>query len=223
MVNNKISHGILALLCFMGFIFEWVLLSVETEMYNSNDIAVWGLEKTLLHWCIVYIVWGMVALFTIACSKKQYGEKFTNMSEKQNKKSIFIVGLLILIIAIVMFLLWGNNPKPVMEYKVMNKYFGKSGWLAFLFQYIYYAFETLLMVLSIHYAQKFGEYIFKKNNVIWGGLFLGLSWGIFHILTKNIETGIYGLCVSFIYGWVYLLLKRDIRYVFPAIYLMFVL
>lgn len=51
----------------------------------------------------------------------------------------------------------------------------------------------------------------------------GLTWGLVHILTKGLATGLGCLVMSILYGIVYLLLKKNIRYAYIIISLMFTL
>ena len=51
----------------------------------------------------------------------------------------------------------------------------------------------------------------------------GLTWGLVHILTKDLATGLGCLVMSILYGIVYLLLKKNIRYAYIIISLMFAL
>ena len=50
-----------------------------------------------------------------------------------------------------------------------------------------------------------------------------LTWGLIHILTKDLVTGLGCLVMSLLYGGVYLLLKKNIRYAYIIILLIFTL
>ncbi len=54
-----------------------------------------------------------------------------------------------------------------------------------MFQYIYYLAEGFLISLVIVYGQKAFEKWFKNDKIPYGGIVLGLIWGLFHILTKG--------------------------------------
>ena len=96
-------------------------------------------------------------------------------------------------------------------------------WLKFIFQYIYYIFETVLVTLILVFAQKAFEKWFHKENIPYGGIILALTWGIGHFFTKDIVTGILCIISGFAFGSVYLLTNRDIRKTFPLVLVMFVL
>ena len=102
--------------------------------------------------------------------------------------------------------------------------FKRRGALLFTFQYIYYAFETLLFMLIIVFGQKACELWMKKTNVPYGGIICGLTWGMAHIFTKgSFSTGIFGLLLGFLMGTAYLLTNRDIRKTYVVLFIMFVL
>lgn len=93
----------------------------------------------------------------------------------------------------------------------------------FIFQYIYYAFETLLFTLILVYGQKACESWFKKKNIPYGGIILALTWGLAHTFTKgSIASGLLSALGGFAYGAVYLLVNRDIKKTLPIIFIMFV-
>ena len=51
----------------------------------------------------------------------------------------------------------------------------------------------------------------------------GLTWGLVHILTKDLATGLGCLVMSLLYGEVYCLLKKNIRYAYIISSLIFTL
>ena len=57
----------------------------------------------------------------------------------------------------------------------------------------------------------------------WGGIMCGLTWGLVHILTKDLATGLGRLVMFLLYGGVYLLLEKNIRYACIIISLMLAL
>ena len=94
-----------------------------------------------------------------------------------------------------------NGFKVLMEFQ-------HFGWLKFIFQHIYYFFVILLVTLTIVFAQKLENYglIIK---FLWGAIFIGLTWGLFHAFTQgNLLVGLYGCLLGFLFGTVYLLVKK---------------
>ncbi|WP_200789781.1 hypothetical protein [Clostridium fallax] len=96
--------------------------------------------------------------------------------------------------------------------------------MKFIFQYIYYIFEAVLVLLIIVFGQKAGEMSFKNKRLPWGGFLLGVTWGLIHLLTKgDLVIGLILCLASVLYGIAYLAVKKNIYIAYPIIFLMFVL
>ncbi len=94
----------------------------------------------------------------------------------------WLLAILLFAVAItVTTIAWGGF-KPILE---------PDGAVEFIFQNIYYLFETALIVLNIVFGQKFGEVLTKKDKLPYGGLFLAFTWGLMHILTQGLQAGVY--------------------------------
>lgn len=102
------------------------------------------------------------------------------------------------------------------------KEFHYNGLLKFIFQYIYYTFEVMLVTLILVFGQKAFEQWFNKVNIPYGGIILALTWGVAHFFTKDILTGIVTIISSLAFGSIYLLVNRDIRKNYPILWVMFV-
>ncbi|MEL3906548.1 MAG: hypothetical protein P1P65_05925 [Treponema sp.] len=80
------------------------------------------------------------------------------------------------------------------------------GAVGFTLQYIYYCFEFTLITVLVDCIQKTSEKYALCQKIPWGGLFLALTWGIGHAITKNnIQDGLYSALMSLPIGIVYLL------------------
>ncbi|MDE6973297.1 MAG: hypothetical protein K2P38_09380, partial [Lachnospiraceae bacterium] len=97
------------------------------------------------------------------------------------------------------------------------------GPLLFVFQYMYYMFETMLFLLIIVFGQRACELWFRKVTVPYGGILCGLTWGLAHLFTKDLSTGLLGIVIGFAMGSVYLLVNRDFRKAYVLLFLLFVL
>jgi hypothetical protein len=81
----------------------------------------------------------------------------------------------------------------------------------------------MLFLALVVFAQEFGERTFKNKTVPWGGIICGLTWGLGHIITQDLFTGIYSLMVSIFYGLVYLQTKKNVKYAYIIIAAMFMI
>ncbi|MBQ3409519.1 MAG: hypothetical protein IJH12_10000 [Clostridia bacterium] len=106
--------------------------------------------------------------------------------------------------------------------KIINE-FNELGIVKFIFQYAYYFFEVVLIMLTISFGQRFFEGISKSKVIPFGGIVLACTWGLMHILTQSFATGIFAFVSAIIYGIVYLQLNKDSKYSYFIILLMFIL
>ncbi|OFI06695.1 hypothetical protein CLOACE_08500 [Clostridium acetireducens DSM 10703] len=206
----------LGLYAFAGLGSELLLsLFIEPLLYGKS-INKFTSSENIAHWILTCIMWGIVATLLIYVSKKKYEfDIFAN----RNKigKINWIIALILLGISIIISIWEWNGFKVLIEFK-------NNGWLKFVFQYIYYIFEAVLVLLIIVFGQKAGEIIFKNTKLPWGGFLLGLTWGLVHFLIKgNLVIGLILCLVSVLYGIAYLAVKKNVYVAYPLIFLMFVL
>ncbi len=98
------------------------------------------------------------------------------------------------------------------------------GPLLSVFQYIYYLAEGFLISLIIVFGQKACEKWFHNEKIPYGGIALGLTWGLVHIFTKgSMVIGILSAIGGFMFGTVYLLVNKDYRKALPIITALFIL
>lgn len=214
--TNKITgmdYLYLALYAFGGIGLELVIAFIEPFIYgHAADYNDWTI---IAHWIITCVIWGCCALYLIKNARQNFN------FEIHSKKSVkawqwFVVIALLALSLTISFISW-NGFKIQLE-------FSKLGMLNFIFQYLYYFFESVLITLIIVFAQKAFEIWFKQENIPYGGILCGITWGLAHILTKSsIEIGLLSVILGFGFGAVYLLLNRDIRKTIPMIFLMFII
>lgn len=204
----------LGLYAFAGFGLE-ILLSMLLPNIFGVQSSEYTIMQECIHWLLTCVLWGTVSILLINLSKKKYAFDIMEYNEAPSGKQ-WLLAIVIAIIAIVITTIVGDGFKPVREY--IN-----NGIVKFIFQHIYYLFEVALILLTITFGQKFAEAMTKRTGLPYGGLFLGLTWGLIHILTQGIMTGIYALTMSILYGMVYILLKKNFRYAYLLIAAMFIL
>ena len=78
-------------------------------------------------------------------------------------------------------------------------------------QYAYYIFEGLVMIWIADAFQTAGEIRLRKPRIPWGGIALGLLWGISHVFGKGWFTALtWALPFGIAVGVVYLLDKKNV-------------
>ena len=102
--------------------------------------------------------------------------------------------------------------------------FHSRGPLLFVFQYIYYLFEVMLVLLIIIFGQMAFEKWFNNNKIPFGGILVALTWGLGHWLSKgSLATGLYTAVGGFDFGSAYLLTNRNVKLSYILLCIMFIL
>lgn len=212
---TALNYTVLTLVCLFSLFAEFILLQCEQFIYAKNYYK-FTITESIVHWAIVCFVWGMVGTFLLYLSARVY-----QLDIIKKKQCPTAVGWIIAIVCVAVsfalkFSVWG-------EWKVLYD-IHNSGWFQFIFQYIYYLFETLIVLLTIIFAQELGEKIFKSKFIPWGGILLSVTWGISHILSQgDILIGFSYIVYSLLYGTAYMAVKKNIYISYAAVALMFLI
>ncbi len=206
----------LALYAFGGLGLEVLLAFMIEPLVYGKSINDFTTFESILHWIITCIMWGSAAAILIRYSREKY--KFNIFEERDKIEKInWFIALVILGVCIIISNWSWNGFKILKELE-------RNGWLKFIFQYIYYLFEVILVMLIIVFGQKAGEMQFKNHKVPWGGILVGLTWGLVHMLTKgDLMIGLTACLAGILYGVTYLALKKNIYATYLLVLLMFIL
>jgi hypothetical protein len=211
-----ISYMLLALNAFAGLGVEVIYAFLLEPIIYGNQMNEWNVSQSIIHWIITCITWGVITYIIVKTSKTRFG--FDIFKKEGNMKTWQWLCVAVCIIFSLSVSYWDwSGFKVIKEYQY-------NGLLKFIFQYIYYVFETLLFTLILVYGQIAFEVWFKKRNIPYGGILLAVTWGLVHILTKgSVTVGLLSALGGFTYGIVYLLVNRDIKKTVPILFIMFVL
>lgn len=205
----------LALYAFAGLGMEAVYAYLLEPALYGGSMESWSSGQTIGHWILTCITWGIFAFVLV---RKAEGKYQFPIMQKGNKMHFWQWGVCFLLIA----LAFGMDYNSWGGFKVYLE-FVRRGPLLFTFQYIYYAFETMLFLLIIVFGQKACEVWFQRIHIPYGGIICGITWGLAHIFTKDLLTGLLGIVLGFAMGGVYLLVNRDLRKAYVILFFMFVL
>jgi hypothetical protein len=188
---------------------------IEPALYGG-PMQDWSKTQTIFHWIITCLTWGLVAFYLIMTAKKKYSFHLFEQKPPMKQWQWAAAAGFILFSLLMSYMSWDG-------FKVWIE-FQKKGPLLFSFQYIYYAFETVLFMLIIVFGQKAFEIWTGNRKLPYGGILCGLTWGLVHTLTKgSIWIGLEGLALGFMLGAAYLLVNRDIKKTYIVLLLMFIL
>ena len=214
--EKGINYMDLALCAFAGLGVEVIYAFLLWPIIFGSPLNGWTANQHIIHWVVTSISWGIISYIILRSAKKKYEFDIFESGEKVKVWQWLCVILLVLFSVLVSYLSW-NGFKVIKEFQY-------HGAFKLVFQYIYYFFETILFILILVFGQKACEAWFKNKNIPYGGVVLGLTWGLAHILTQgSLSVGLLSALGGFTYGIVYLLLNRDMKKTVPLVFIMFVL
>ena len=216
--KEKITGGdylTLALYAFVGLGMEALYAYLLEPVLYGAPMQEWSNTQIIIHWILICITWGIFAFILIKKSAEKYRFRLLEKGKAMRLWQYGLCVLFILLAYVIDYMVWDG-------FKVYLEYVNK-GLILFTFQYIYYAFETMLFLLIIVFGQKACEVWFHKEQIPYGGIICGLTWGLAHIFTKNLLTGLLGIVLGFGMGSVYLLVNRDLKKAYVVLFFMFVI
>lgn len=199
-----------ALYAFAGLGIEMLLIGViEPMIFGVLSIADYSTTQSIIHWIMTCICWGIMAFVLVTISKRKLGFDIVI------QKKIDARGALMTLILVAACIALNSYDWGIL--KIVGE-FQKKGLLLFVFQYIYYFFEVVLVFLIVAFGQKFVETLLKKpSRIPWGGIILSFTWGAIHVLTKgNLADGLGTITFSLLYGLMYLALEKNTKWSYLA-------
>ena len=209
------KYLILALLAFAGLGLEVVLAFFLEPLLYGAPMRSWTDVQNILHWIITCAVWGTLGWGLVRFARKRYG--YDLFAGRDKPAPWQWAAAAVLVIASLLYSYWDWNGM-----KVVREFYA-NGPVKFVFQYIYYCFEVVLVLLIIAFGQEAFEKWFHNRPIPYGGVLAAVTWGAAHFFTKGSSTGVGTMLSALAYGCVYLLVNRDIRRAYPILWLMFVL
>ena len=205
----------------IGFELLWGFVA-EPFLYKRgvNDFNTW---QMIVHWVVTCAAWGFGALLVVKECKKKSGVDLLENIKKVPviTKDIKVWQWILIVVGAIMCLVstwidW-NGSKVLAEFK-------SRGPILFPFQYIYYLFEVMLVLLIIIFGQMAFEKWFNNNKIPFGGILVALTWGLGHWLSKgSMFAGIYTAIGGFVFGAAYLLTNRNVKLSYILLCIMFIL
>lgn len=214
--DNGWEYLWLALYAFGGLGIELIYgLFLEPAIYG-HGMEAFTTAQSVLHWTITCITWFFVAFLIY-----RYALRKLDFDLLKPGKKVTPLGLLFCL-ALIVLITFGNW-LDLGTLKVYNE-FVKLGLVKFTFQHIYYFAETMLFTLIIVFGQTAMEKWFHRENFPFGGIVVGITWGLVHWLTKaSLLIGLEGIVVGFLFGSIYLILGKDVKKTYFALAIAFIL
>lgn len=217
-MNKKMGWNFLSLAvtAFGGLGIEMLYAFILEPVLFGAQMGSWSDGQSIMHWILTCVTWAAVGIWLVRSAKKNYSLDILSMHGKLQAWQWAAVLAMLAVSVIIQYLDWGGL-KFVIEFQ-------RLGAVLFLFQYLYYAFETLLFLMIIVFGQKACELWIGHDKIPYGGIVCGLTWGLGHILSKGgLLIGLHGLLWGILLGTAYLVVNKDIRKAWAVLFLMFVL
>ncbi len=217
-MNKKMGWNFLklAITAFGGLGIELLYAFFLEPFLFGAQMESWSNGQSIAHWILTCATWGMVSIWLIQLAKKNYSLDILSVRAALQTWQWIAVLTLLAISVIIQYFDWGGL-KIVMEFQHLDA-------IMFLFQYLYYAFETVLFMMIIVFGQKACEIWLGHEKIPYGGILCGLTWGLGHILSKgSLIIGLHGFLWGLLLGVAYLVVNKDIRKAWIVMFLIFVL
>ncbi|MHC5375446.1 hypothetical protein ACYSNU_16880 [Enterococcus sp. LJL120] len=165
------------------------------------------------------LLWLIAATALIYLAKTKFAfDIFKIKAKLNNQTQLFFI---ICVCGIILLTTIGfGGFKPWMEFTgEANRQIGP-----YLSRIVYYLAESLLILITISFAQEFFDRRFQLPTWLpTGGIFLAATWGSIHFFLQGISGGLYTMAFSLIAGLIYLAAKKDARWSYFYIALAFIL
>lgn len=217
-MNKKMGWNFLSLAvtAFGGLGIEMLYAFILEPVLFGAQMGSWSDGQSIMHWILTCVTWAAAGIWLVRSAKKNYSLDILSVHGKLQAWQWAAVLAMLAVSVIIQYLDWGGL-KFVIEFQ-------RLGAVLFLFQYLYYAFETLLFLMIIVFGQKACELWMGHDKIPYGGIVCGLTWGLGHILSKGgLLIGLHGLLWGILLGTAYLVVNKDIRKAWAVLFLMFVL
>lgn len=216
-MNKKMGWNFLSLAvtAFGGLGVELLYAFILEPFLYGAQMGNWSDGQTIVHWILTCATWGGIGIWLVRTADKNYSLDILSVREKMQPWQWMAALALVAVSVIIQYFDWGGF-KIVMEFQHL-------GVVMFVFQYLYYAFETLLFMMIIVFGQRACELWLGHGKIPYGGILCGLTWGLGHILSKgSLQVGLHGLLWGILLGAAYLVVNREIRKAWVLLFLMFV-
>ncbi len=213
------TFGVLGFICLLGLCFEFVIILFEQFIYDKTYNK-FTITESITHWLIISGLWGILGLVLFYISARVYNFNFSKKKNLPSERGWIVAVLLFLTSFGLKFRIYGGW-KPATD-------FMQSGWFQFIFQYIYYLFQAVIILIMVIFTQEATDRALKTHklkfrHIPWGGIILAATWGAVHLVTEaNFTVAIYYIILSLLAGAAHLAVNKNvyISYVLTVVILL---
>jgi len=196
---NKYRNLLLGLLMYLLLLPEFILfITIGTEGILKSYIGV-----------VLFFLFSIL-LYTAVPLLVERKVPVESQTEHSFKSCLLAVVIALLATILKMLLMKQETPKFISEYAAFIQSSGYIGVVGATLQHLYYFAEMILCCYMLRVFQKAGEELFGFERIPYGGIILGVLWGlIVHTISKDISVGIYMLILSVVWGVMYLVSQKN--------------
>jgi len=214
--SDGLRYFTYAMLAFGGLGIEVIYAFLLEPIIYGHPMQEFTTTECIIHWSVTIVTWLAAAWLIVRSAGKNLQFQPKGTGKAWTVWGVIMSAALIGIMAAINYADIGNL-------KIIHE-FQRLGILKFIFQHLYYLAETVLFTLIIVFGQNALEKLFRKSNIPYGGIIVGLTWGLAHWLTKgSLWIGLGCLAVGFLFGAIYLFLGRDLRKTYIVLALAFII
>ena len=201
------TFGILGFVSLLGLCSESVLILLEQFIYDKTYNK-FTITESITHWLIISGLWGILGLVLFYVSARVYNFNFSKKKNLPSERGWIVAVLLFLTAFGVKFRIYGG-------WKLAAD-FTQSGWFQFIFQYIYYLFQAIMILMLVVFAQEATDRALKTHkirfrHIPWGGIILAATWGTLHLATEaNFTVAICCIILSLLAGAAHLAVNKNV-------------
>lgn len=176
---------------------------------NGGQVPFSSGEAEAAFFCVNILIKGVLLFFYTrwALSHDLFHGKFVF------SKRTAVISVIILLLSLFLSLSFPQFKTNLLDsWNYFNRLYGfPFGLINTILQYVYYIFEGLVMIWIADAFQTAGEIRLRKPRIPWGGIALGLLWGIGHIFGKGWFTALtWALPFGIAVGACYLLDRKNV-------------
>jgi len=212
---KPIQYFLIALIIFslLGLEFPVFFISRLVDGRTASQVFSWPVNwfGAIFHWTVTIILWAAGAWMIYLWAKRK-GVQTDVLRFNINQRDLILLAIgvaFVVVYELVYSRLSGLHlPQIWREYLGFQRMYGGQAWVVSLFQNLYYMMEFVMVVLMVAFFQRAGELWSNLTWFPWGGIGLGLTWGMIHLVTN--PQGALGVIVwSLVLGILFILSKKS--------------
>ncbi len=192
---------------------ERVLCMITEMMIYGAEMSAWSVPQHILYRLVICLIWGAISVTLVFLAKDECDFDIFRSGNKMTATQWMLIGEIIVGSLIISCMSWNGS-------KIIHEFLA-NGWIKFIFQYIFYLFEMVLVTLILVFGQRAFEQLFRQRNIPYGGILIAIAWGAYRFMNDGIAQGVISMLMGLAFGCVYLLVNRDIKKAYPILFVMF--